>query len=201
MYSSKCLIGLLLTAILKCVHSVDLRGVTIVSPPFVMKAHNNHFEGYAIDLLNELSRIAKFNYTLYPTPDDRYGSSDKTGKPTGMIQELFMRRADFAIGDLVVSTIRERYIDFSEPFMDLDLSALINKQNVGNMTSFAHLLHSNLTYGTLRESETYRFMSMSADLTIQNLQRYIFMNSYNLVDSRQEGIERARNSNYAFIQV
>ncbi|CAG2118249.1 unnamed protein product [Medioppia subpectinata] len=26
------------------------------------------------------------------------------------------------------------------------------------------------------------------------------MNSYNLVDSRQEGIERARNSNYAFIQ-
>ncbi|CAG2170473.1 unnamed protein product, partial [Oppiella nova] len=171
------------------------------SPPFVMKTRNNQFEGYAIDLINELSRVARFNYTLYPTPDEAYGQSDKSGKPSGMVQELFMRRADFAIGDLIKSQTRERYIDFSDSFMDIDLTALINKKNIANMTSFAHLVNNtNITYGVLREGDTFRFMSMSLNPTIANMHRYIYMNGFNLVNSRQEGVERALNTNYAFIQ-
>jgi ABC-type amino acid transport substrate-binding protein len=199
MYFNKYLIALLL-AITKCVDSLELRGVTIVSPPFVRKVNNDHFEGYAIDLLNEISRIASFNYTLYPTPDETYGQIEG-GRPTGMIQEVFLKRADFAIADLTKTPTRERYVDFTDSYMNLDLSALIRKDNKKNMTSFEDLANQqNITYGAIRESATYRFMSTSNDPIIRRIHGFIYRNAYNLVNSRQEGIEKTLNSNYAFIQ-
>jgi len=86
--------------------------------------------------------------------------------------------------------------------MTMDLSALIRKSNIGNMTSFKDLLNqNNITYGTIRDSATYRFMSSTDDPTIRQMFAYIYRNMYNLVKSRQEGIERTISSNYAFIQV
>ena len=93
-------------------------------------------------------------------------------------------------------------MDFTEPFMKADLTALINKKHKGNITSFEDLLNQQeIAYGTLREGETYRFLSTTADPTISGLHRYIYRNALNLVNSRQEGIEKAINTKYAFIQV
>jgi hypothetical protein len=86
--------------------------------------------------------------------------------------------------------------------MNLDLSALIKKDNKRNITSFEDLMNQqNITYGVLREGETYRFMSSSSDQLMRTMHGYIYRNAYNLVNSRQEGIEKTLNSNYAFIQV
>lgn len=86
--------------------------------------------------------------------------------------------------------------------MNLDLTALIHKNNKGNITSLQKLHdQDNITYGTLREGETYRYMTMSSDELILKLSRFIYRNAYLLVNSRQEGIEKVLNSNYAFIQV
>lgn len=38
---------------------------------------NNQFEGYAIDLIHEISKILGFNYTFRLVPDGRYGSLNK----------------------------------------------------------------------------------------------------------------------------
>lgn len=38
---------------------------------------NNQFEGYAIDLVHEISKILGFNYTFRLVPDGRYGSLNK----------------------------------------------------------------------------------------------------------------------------
>ncbi|XP_054160574.1 glutamate receptor ionotropic, kainate 4-like [Oppia nitens] len=208
MYANNCIIStaIILTTIVMCVQTLDndgkpLRGVTIVSPPFVMKSRDNQFEGFTIDLLKEIAKILKFEYTLYPSPDDRYGATDSKGKPSGMIQELFMRRAEFAIADLTIGEIRQRYIDYSEPFLDLDLSILINKKNIGNITSFEDLANqTRIRYGTIREGETYRSMSMSSDPTIIRINNYIYSNAFNLVNSREEGVQNTLNTEYAFIQ-
>lgn len=56
-----------------------------------MKVKDNPFEGYAVDLIYELSKIGDFNYTLYTSPDNKYGTQDTTGRPNGMINELFLR--------------------------------------------------------------------------------------------------------------
>jgi len=205
--SNMCLaLATIMTAIsITCVHCDDhrnrtLRGVTIVSEPFVMRTPDNQFYGFAVDLLNEIARTARFTYSLYPSPDERYGTPDNKGKQSGMVQELVMRRADFIIADLIKTEIRERYIDFSVPFMNLEINALINKKNVGNMTSLEDLVNQNrIKFGTLREGETYRYMSMSPDPIINRVNHYIYSNAFNLVDNRREGVERALNSEYAFI--
>lgn len=56
----------------------------ILSDPYCMRKDsseklvgNNQFEGYAIDLIHEISKILGFNYTFRLVPDGRYGSLNK----------------------------------------------------------------------------------------------------------------------------
>ena len=46
------------------------------------------YEGYCIDLLNELARNLKFTYEIYLTPDGMYGAETENGTWNGMIGEL-----------------------------------------------------------------------------------------------------------------
>lgn len=49
---------------------------------------NNQFEGYAIELIHEISKILGFNYTFRLVPDGRYGSLNKL---TGLVKHQFSR--------------------------------------------------------------------------------------------------------------
>ena len=46
------------------------------------------YEGYSIDLLNELAIMLKFTYEIYPSPDGLFGAETETGTWNGMIGEL-----------------------------------------------------------------------------------------------------------------
>ena len=46
------------------------------------------YEGYCIDLLNELARNLKFTYEIYPSPEGLYGAETENGTWNGMIGEL-----------------------------------------------------------------------------------------------------------------
>lgn len=57
---------------------------TILSAPYCMRKQasqmltgNDQFEGYAIDLINEISKILGFNYSIRLAPDGRYGSFNR----------------------------------------------------------------------------------------------------------------------------
>lgn len=89
---------------------------------------NAQFEGYAVDLIHEISRILGFNYTITLAPDGRYGSLNKqTGEWDGMVGELLNQRADLAIADLTITYEREQVVDFTMPFMNLGISILYRK--------------------------------------------------------------------------
>uniref|UniRef100_A0A8W7PX02 Ionotropic glutamate receptor L-glutamate and glycine-binding domain-containing protein n=1 Tax=Anopheles coluzzii TaxID=1518534 RepID=A0A8W7PX02_ANOCL len=85
---------------------------TILSAPYCMRKDsaekltgNSQFEGYAIDLIHEISKILGFNYTIRLAPDGRYGSHNKeTGEWDGMIKELLEQRADLACRLYITST-------------------------------------------------------------------------------------------------
>ncbi|XP_040173168.1 glutamate receptor ionotropic, kainate 2 isoform X3 [Anopheles arabiensis] len=108
---------------------------TILSAPYCMRKDsaekltgNSQFEGYAIDLIHEISKILGFNYTIRLAPDGRYGSHNKeTGEWDGMIKELLEQRADLAIADLTITFDREQVVDFTMPFMNLGISVLYRK--------------------------------------------------------------------------
>ncbi len=47
---------------------------------------NDRFEGFVLDLAQEIAEIVGFNFTIVPT--DGYGSVDQDGNWNGMIREL-----------------------------------------------------------------------------------------------------------------
>jgi len=46
------------------------------------------YEGYSIDLLNELAIMLKFTYEIYLSPDGLFGAETENGTWNGMIGEL-----------------------------------------------------------------------------------------------------------------
>lgn len=50
---------------------------------------NAQFEGFGIELIDELSKKLGFSYTFYLQPDNKYGGIDpKTGEWNGMLREI-----------------------------------------------------------------------------------------------------------------
>lgn len=89
---------------------------------------NDRYEGYCIDLIEELALLLGFNYTFRVQEDKKYGSiNNVTGEWDGMIRELHEERADLAITDLTITSEREMGADFTMPFMSLGISILYRK--------------------------------------------------------------------------
>ncbi|KAK4883092.1 hypothetical protein RN001_006411 [Aquatica leii] len=119
---------------------------TILSDPYCMRKDssdkltgNAQFEGYAIDLIHQISQILGFNYTFRLAPDGRYGAYNKETKEwDGMIKEILDQKADLAIADLTITYDREQAVDFTMPFMNLGISILYRKpfKQAPNLFSF-----------------------------------------------------------------
>ncbi|CAK9294817.1 unnamed protein product [Gordionus sp. m RMFG-2023] len=120
---------------------------TILEDPYVMLKQpndglegNDKFEGYCVDLINEIAKVLKFNFTIRLVEDNTYGVKDKlTEKWSGIIGELINLKADLAVSGLTISHQREEVIDFTKPFMNLGISILYKKP-VANAPDFFSFL-------------------------------------------------------------
>ncbi|XP_015429531.1 PREDICTED: glutamate receptor ionotropic, kainate 2-like [Dufourea novaeangliae] len=93
-----------------------------------MMTGNDRYEGFGIDIIQELSKMLGFNYTFEVQSDNVYGSlSKKTKKWTGMLGKIIRGEADLAITDLTITSDREGAVDFTMPFMNLGISILYRK--------------------------------------------------------------------------
>uniref|UniRef100_A0A158QGX0 Glutamate receptor ionotropic, kainate 2 n=1 Tax=Rodentolepis nana TaxID=102285 RepID=A0A158QGX0_RODNA len=100
-------------------------------PPGEVKSINkDHWYGFCIDLLDEISTSLGFNYTIHPVADGNYGVGKMiNGKEVwdGIIGELQSQKADLAVAMLTINYERERVIDFTTPFMNLGISIIFKK--------------------------------------------------------------------------
>ncbi|KAJ8910748.1 hypothetical protein NQ315_017205, partial [Exocentrus adspersus] len=127
--------GEVYTQIVEIIQNKTFVVTTILSSPYVMRKEaseklegNAQYEGYAVDLIHEISRILGFNYTIRLAPDGRYGSLNReTNEWDGMMKELLDQKADLAIADLTITYDREQAVDFTMPFMNLGISILYRK--------------------------------------------------------------------------
>ncbi|XP_063826752.1 glutamate receptor ionotropic, kainate 2-like isoform X1 [Ostrinia nubilalis] len=89
---------------------------------------NDRYEGFGIELIEELAKMNEFNITFDIQEDGVYGSYNaKTGKWNGMMEKIMDGRADFAITDLTITAARQRAVDFTSPFMNLGITILYKK--------------------------------------------------------------------------
>ncbi|KAG8225568.1 hypothetical protein J437_LFUL002085 [Ladona fulva] len=103
--------------------------------PFLMEKEpkgsftgNDRYEGFSMDLIDEVSKILGFKYVFELVPDGRYGSFDaKTKKWDGLVKQLLDKKADLAICDLTITYARRQAVDFTMPFMNLGISILYSK--------------------------------------------------------------------------
>ncbi|CAH2085118.1 unnamed protein product [Euphydryas editha] len=120
-----------------------------MNKPYVMKKQssirlfgNDQYEGFCIELIDQLSRMLHFNYTFMEQKDNAYGSRNKTTKEwDGMIRRL-MDDPDvhFAVTDLTITAEREEAVDFTTPFMNLGITILFRKPQTPEPELLAFLL-------------------------------------------------------------
>lgn len=121
--------------------------VSIINDPFFMNKQttkvetgNSRYEGYAVDLIDELSRIVGFDYVFKEVDDGKYGKFDeKTREWNGMIREVMIGKADLAIADLSITSSREDAVDFTLPFMNTGISVLFKKPTTKELEFFSFL--------------------------------------------------------------
>lgn len=90
-----------------------------------LRTGNDRYEGFAIDIIDEMSKQLGFNYTFEVQEDNVYGSLQKaTGEWNGMLRKIIDGKADLAITDLTITSERESAVDFTTPFMNLGISVL-----------------------------------------------------------------------------
>ncbi|XP_064086755.1 glutamate receptor ionotropic, kainate 2-like isoform X4 [Macrobrachium nipponense] len=108
--------------------------IALTSPYAMLKENperlkgNDRYEGFCIDLIDEIAKIRGFNYTFHEVGDKNYGSKDRTtGEWNGIIRELLDHKADLGIVDFTITYEREEAVDFSMPFMNLGISIIYKK--------------------------------------------------------------------------
>ena len=94
---------------------------------------NDRYEGFNVDLIEEISQILGFNYTIKLVADGNYGSFDKVkGEWSGMI-------GDLVVADITITYEREQGVDFTMPFMNLGVTILYKKPTKKDPNLFSFL--------------------------------------------------------------
>ncbi|XP_043794555.1 glutamate receptor ionotropic, kainate 2-like isoform X3 [Apis laboriosa] len=111
---------------------------TKLGPPYVMEVTDSatrgilieqkRYEGFCVDLIEEIAKLLNFKYEFELVPDGNYGTLNKETKQwNGLIRRLLDHDADLAICDLTITYERESAVDFTMPFMNLGISILYRK--------------------------------------------------------------------------
>ena len=48
------------------------------------------YEGYCVDLIEEIAQDLGFQYELYLTPDNQFGAQDDNGSWDGLVQQILV---------------------------------------------------------------------------------------------------------------
>ncbi|GIX98994.1 ionotropic receptor 25a [Caerostris darwini] len=147
------------TGKIKFEQGVDLKNFTAVTiyrvttleiPPFVYRNVDENgtvtFSGYCIELLDEIKEILEFDYTIFETADNKFGTMNDKLEWDGMMRDLVQKKADIALGPISVMAERETVVDFTVPYYDLvGISILMKKPSVpSSLFKFLTVLEANV---------------------------------------------------------
>lgn len=94
------------------------------------------FQGYCIDLLDEIANILKFDYIIYEVRDKAYGDVDDKGKWNGVLGEMVYKRADIGLPLWYVTSERDEAVDFTTPMTEMTGQSILMKREVKSRSLF-----------------------------------------------------------------
>nr|XP_022912678.1 glutamate receptor ionotropic, kainate 2-like [Onthophagus taurus] len=101
---------------------------------------NSKFEGFSLDIIDEIAKKMNISYKFVLAADKLYGNYNPVTKSwNGLIKDLLDRRAHLAICDLTITHQRRSAVDFSLPFMTLGVSILYSKSKPTDRDIFAFM--------------------------------------------------------------
>ncbi|XP_045465402.1 LOW QUALITY PROTEIN: ionotropic receptor 25a-like [Harmonia axyridis] len=97
------------------------RVVVAEQTPFIFRdpEHPKGYNGYCIDLMDKIGKLAKFEYEVILATNNEFGHMDEKGHWNGLIKDLMDKKADIGLGPISVMEERESVIDFTVPYYDL----------------------------------------------------------------------------------
>nr|AHA51397.1 ANF_receptor domain-containing protein [Hormiphora californensis]AQX17748.1 ionotropic glutamate receptor [Hormiphora californensis] len=97
------------------------------------------YHGYCIQLVEKISGALEFNYTFVRPADGKWGGLTKvngTDVWNGLVKDLLDKRIDIATVHFSINAQREKYIDFSVPFMQVGLAVVVRAEVDGSNEYF-----------------------------------------------------------------
>lgn len=188
-----------------------LRVSTVILEPYIIVKYPDkelgdptRYEGYIVDLMNEISHLLGFQYRIIPVESGSFGYRNTAGNWDGLVGELTNKRADIAAAPLFITSHRSEVVDFTRPFLHVSATLLTKKplKGVENIIEMPEdlLLNPNIKFGTLNSGiiiREFRFSNNSVNRKIWEHMRKNSPNSF--TKSNEEGIKKVRNGNYVYI--
>ncbi|CAG0904681.1 unnamed protein product, partial [Darwinula stevensoni] len=107
-----------------------LKVLGLHDPPYLMRSGedyetNTKYEGFLVDMLDQLGNLVGFEYEIDMVKDGNYGSyNNATQTWTGLIGGIITGEADLAAAPLTITSGRSDAVEFSKPWMYTGISVL-----------------------------------------------------------------------------
>lgn len=79
---------------------------------------------------------------------------DAFGHWSGIVGELVRHEADIGVASLTISSVRQKAVDFSTPFMNLGISIMVYKQKQAVIISLFYIQSKLFNAGYLGQSKS-----------------------------------------------
>nr|AUF73074.1 ionotropic receptor [Anoplophora chinensis] len=105
---------------------------TSLTEPYAMEKQsasilqgNDRYQGFAIDLIEEISKILNFKYII--VIGNQGTGTERSGRWTGIIGDILAERADLIVTDATVTFERLHVVEFTHPIMHTGITILFQK--------------------------------------------------------------------------
>merc|ERR1712227_856609 len=181
---------------------MTLTVTTVLNEPFIFlkddsvnRIGNDKYQGFLIDLMDSIGDKTPFEFELKMQED---------GSWNGMIGSVMSGAADMSLADMTITSMREKSVDFSIPYMQTGIQVLYQPSMLKMMNMFSTVEdlvnQTSIKFGCVRGGATERFLKTSNNPVYRKLwETMIEMNE--MTNSNQEGIEKVLENpgTYAYL--
>ncbi|KAK7506246.1 hypothetical protein BaRGS_00002358, partial [Batillaria attramentaria] len=91
---------------------------TEIAPPFINRVGNGSWEGFCIDMIDEMAFRIGFKYEIIQSEDHLWGAPNGDGTWNGLVGMAIKNKIDMAIGPISINPERASVVNFTKPYME-----------------------------------------------------------------------------------